>query len=123
MNDKWQREELEAVPYFDGLFAGEPDALVRSFRRGAPAARPVRGRVKGTRAFEAFVTDTTSWLTERDVSVEDVDFVVTERAAIGEVVLHLDGDAGPVDLPVAIVATASTADGSTNCGSTRAVGR
>lgn len=104
LKTKWRREELDAVPYFDGLFAGEPDALVGSFAGEPQLHDPVRGRVKGTRAFEAYVTETTSWLTERDVSVEDVDIVVTEGAAIGEVVLHLDGDAGRVDLPVAIVA-------------------
>ena len=92
------------MPYFDGLVAGEPDALVKSFAGEPELHDPVRGRVKGTRAFEAFVTKTNAWLTERKVSVEDVDFVVTERAAFGEVVLHLDTETGRVDLPVAIVA-------------------
>jgi hypothetical protein len=29
--EKWERERLEAVPYYDGLMAGEHDALVSSF--------------------------------------------------------------------------------------------
>jgi hypothetical protein len=45
-----------AVPYFDGLMAGEPDALVKSFAGQPELHDPVRGRGKGTRAFEAFVT-------------------------------------------------------------------
>ena len=31
IEDKWRLDELVAVPYFDGLMAGEPDALVGSF--------------------------------------------------------------------------------------------
>ena len=97
-------EELGAVPYFDGLAAGEPDALVKSFAGEPEVHDPVRGRVKGTRAFEGFVAESSSWLTERNVSVEDVEFVVTDGSVVGEVVLHLDGDTGRVDLPVAVVA-------------------
>ena len=45
-----------------------------------------------------------AWLSRRNVSVEDVEHVVTERRGFEEVVLHLDGETGRVDLPVAIVA-------------------
>jgi hypothetical protein len=45
--DKRRRDELEAVPYFDGLMAGEPDALVQSFATEPELHDPVRGRVKG----------------------------------------------------------------------------
>ena len=31
LQEKWEWERLEAVPYYDGLMAGEPDALIRSF--------------------------------------------------------------------------------------------
>ena len=100
-----RQEKLVTVPYFDGLMAGEPDALVGSFAVVPELHDPVRGRVRGTRAFEAFVSETSSWLSEHDVSVEDVDERVhTERHGLGEFVLHLDGRNGRVDLPVAIVA-------------------
>jgi hypothetical protein len=95
---------LAAIPYFDGLLAGEPDALVRSFAGEPELHDPVRGRVKGVRAFEAFVAETSSWLRRHNVSVEDVEHVITERHGFEEVVLHLDGQAGRVELPVAIVA-------------------
>lgn len=49
------RHELASVPYFDGLLAGEPEALVKSFAAVPELHDPVRGRVKGARAFEAFV--------------------------------------------------------------------
>ncbi len=98
------RRELVAVPYFDGLLAGEPDALVRSFAGVPELHDPVRGRVRGARAFAAFVSEAGSWLRRRNVAVEDVDHVITERHGFEEVVLHFDAEHGRVDLPVAIVA-------------------
>ena len=104
IEDKRRLDELVAVPYFDGLMSGEPDALVESFAGEPELHDPVRGRVKGTRAFEAFVTEMNAWIARRNVSVQDVDHVVTERRGFEEVVLQLDGDTGRVELPVAIVA-------------------
>ena len=101
--DKRQRE-LVAVPFFDGLMAGEPDALVESFADVPELHDPIRGRVKGTRAFRAFASEMTSWLSQRNVSVEDVGHAITERRGFEEVVLHFGGHNGRVDLPVAIVA-------------------
>ena len=98
------QHELVTVPFFDGLMAGEPDALVKSFAGEPELHHPVRGRIRGVRAFEAFVIDTKAWLTERNITVEDVTLVVEERRGFGEVVLHLDGETGRVDLPVAEVA-------------------
>jgi SnoaL-like domain len=93
------------VPYFDGLMAGETDALVRSFAGEPELHHPVRGRVKGARAFERFATDTNAWLAERNVTVDDVDLLVTPRRTVEEVVMHLDGDDGArIEVPVAIVA-------------------
>ena len=99
-----RRERLSAVPYFAGLMAGESEALIRSFACEPELHDPVRGRVKGARAFERFVVETNAWLAERNVSVDDVDLIVTDRRTVEEVVLRLDGDAGPVSLPVAIAA-------------------
>ena len=62
LEDKWRLDELVAVPYFDGLMAGEPDALVESFAAEPELHDPVRGRVKGTRAFEMFVTEMNAWI-------------------------------------------------------------
>jgi ketosteroid isomerase-like protein len=102
--DKRRRAALVAVPYFDGLLAGEPDALVESFAGEPEVHDPVRGRIKGARAFEAFIAETAAWLGERNVTVEDVEHLVAEGCGFEEVVLHLDGDAGRVAVPVAIVA-------------------
>ena len=98
------QHELVTVPFFDGLIAGEPEALVKSFAGEPELHHPVRGRIRGVRAFEAYVIDTKAWLTERNITVEDVTLVVEERRGFGEVVLHLDGESGQADLPVAEVA-------------------
>jgi hypothetical protein len=102
--DQRRRDSLVAVPYFDGLMAGNPDALVESFWGEPELHDPVRGRVSGVRAFEAFMTETSDWLAQHNARVEDVEHVILERRGFEEVILHLDGEAGPVELPVAVVA-------------------
>jgi SnoaL-like domain len=98
-----QGNSLDEVPFFDGLMTGELDALIGSFADVPELHHPVRGRIKGARAFEAYVIETNAWLREQHISVEDIEHVVVERHGFGEAVLHLDGEAGRVDLPVAIV--------------------
>jgi hypothetical protein len=102
--DQRRRDALVAVPYFDGLLAGDADPLVESFA-GAPELHdPIRGRVKGDAAFRAFVTETSAWLSANDASVDDVEHVILERNGFEEVVLHLVTGHGRLDLPVAVVA-------------------
>ena len=100
-----RRQTLATVPYFPGLLTGEIDALVGSFSGEPELHDPVRGRVKCARAFAAYVTETRAWLQGRDVTVEDVDHVVTEHGGFEEVILHLGGEKERVDLPVAVAAT------------------
>ena len=102
--DERRREHLAAVPFFDGLMTGEIDALVGSFAGEPELHHPVRGRIKGTAAFERFATDTRTWLAERNVVVEDVNFIVTPRRGVEEVVLHLERDDGRIALPLALAA-------------------
>jgi hypothetical protein len=74
--DKQQRDTIVDVPFFDGLIAGETDALVGSFAGEPEVHHPVRGRIKGVAAFTAFVAEMSAWFAERDVAVEDVERVV-----------------------------------------------
>jgi hypothetical protein len=104
LEDKWRLDELVAVPFFDGLMTGELDALVGSFVGEPELHHPVRGRIRGARAFEAYFNEMQAMFTQRIVSVEDVEHAVTERRGFEEAVVHLDGEAGRVGLPVAIVA-------------------
>jgi hypothetical protein len=97
-----RRRRLALVPFFPGLMTGETNALIESFAGEPEVHHPVRGRVKGVAAFERFVIETNTWLADHDATVEDVDFVLTPGRGVEELVLHLDGDEGAIDLPVAI---------------------
>ena len=99
-----RQRELAAVPFFDGLMAGEIGALVESFAGEPELHHPTRGRIRGARALETFVVETNAWLKQRDVSVEDIEHVVAKRHGFEEVVLHLETENGRIGLPVAIVA-------------------
>jgi catechol 2,3-dioxygenase-like lactoylglutathione lyase family enzyme len=102
VEEKWGHE-LVTVPFFDGLLTGEFDALVGSFAGEPELHHPTRGRITGVRAFKEYVTETKVWLSERNVSVENVEYVAAERHGFVEVVLHFDGETGRVGLPVAVV--------------------
>ena len=81
--DKRRREKLVAVPYFDGLEAGEPDALVESFAGEPELYDPVRGRIKGAQAFEGVRRrDAARGSRSATSSVEDVEHVILERARL-----------------------------------------
>jgi len=102
VEEKWG-QELETVPFFDGLLEGEVEPLLGSFAGEPELHHPVRGRIRGERAFSEYALDAKAWLGEHNVSVEDVLHVVTKRRGFAEVVLHLDGETGRVGLPVAVV--------------------
>lgn len=89
-----RREDRVALPCFTGLRAGEIDPLIRLFAGLPEVHQPVRGRIRGARAFGVFVTEANAWLDERNAAVEDLDLIISERRTIEEVVLHLDGDEG-----------------------------
>src|SRR5215212_6289489 len=104
LKEEARRRRQTAVPYFEGLLTGDIQALVQSFVAEPEVHHPTRGRVKGTRAFARFMADQRAWLTERNATIEHVGLVVTDSRGVEEVVLHLEGDDGPIALPVAIAA-------------------
>jgi hypothetical protein len=95
----------DAVPYYEGILADEPDALVRSFAARQPVLDDPRvGYVEGTRELRAFASGTADWLRERDAVVENVALTRTPARTVEEVVLNLLTDDGRrVELPVAVV--------------------
>jgi hypothetical protein len=99
-----QQRKVEIVPYFDGLVAGEVDALVESFVGVPKLHHPLRGSIEGEYEFREFVADTARWLREHDASVEDVHRTVLEHRGFEEVVVHLRGGGEPIDLAHAMVA-------------------
>ena len=102
--DKQRRDTIVDVPFFDGLVAGETDALVGSFAGEPEVHHPVRGRIKGVKAFTAFVAEMSAWFAEHNVEVEDVERVVLRARGFEEVLLRVDGDGGRVEVPFALVA-------------------
>ena len=100
--EKWQRE-LVTVPFFDGLLSGDFDALIGSFAGEPELHHPVRGRIRGAWAFEAYVTATNTWLHQQNASIEDVEYVVAGHRGFAEVVIHLEGEDGQVGLPVLVI--------------------
>jgi hypothetical protein len=92
------------VPYFAGVTSGETEALVGSFAGEPELHHPVRGRVKGRRAFERFVAETNAWLTASDAVISPVERIITPRRGIEETVLTLEGDHGRIEVPIAIAA-------------------
>ncbi len=95
------------MPFFAGVLTGEMDALIGSFAGEPELHHPVRGRIRGERAFAAYATETKEWLEGREASIEDVDHIVKPSDGVEEVVLHLGGQPGRVDLPVAVSASKS----------------
>ena len=95
----------DAVAYYEGILAEEPEALIRSFAGEPRVNDPRVGHVEGAGELRAFVSGTADWLRERDAVVENVALTRTQTRTVEEVVLHLIGDdGGRVELPVAIVA-------------------
>src|SRR4051794_28609306 len=101
IRERRRRKELRSISFFDGLLSGEMDALIGSFAGEPELHHPIRGRVKGERAFEHFVTYTRNWFDGQDVTVEDVNLLLTPGRGVEEVVLHFESDDGAVALPMA----------------------
>jgi hypothetical protein len=102
--ERRRADRLRSVPYFDGMFAGEIDALVGSFAGEPELHHPVRGRIKGEAAFRLFVADTNARLAVLHAEVQDVSVVLTHDRGIEEVVVHLDGDTGRIEVAMALAA-------------------
>ena len=99
-----RRARVQGVSFFDGLISGEIDALVGSFAGEPEVHQPVSGRIRGASAFARFVSYTTGWMHDSGVSVEDVDSIATPSRGVEEFVLHVDGEGGRIELPMALAA-------------------
>jgi hypothetical protein len=99
-----RQARMEGVSFFDGLTSGEIDALVGSFAGEPEVHQPVSGRIRGASAFRRFVAYTTGWMHDSGVSVEDVDAIRTPSRGVEEFVLHVPGDGGRTELPMALAA-------------------
>jgi len=104
LREQGAESDNDAVAYYEGIMAGEPEALVRSFAAEPVLDDPRVGYVEGARRLRAFANGTADWLRERDAVVENVALTLTPTRTVEEVVLHLlADDGGRVELPVAVV--------------------
>lgn len=103
LGQRQHTDHIAAVPYYDGILAEDPDALVGSFAGVPELHHPVRGRIKGRDAFTRYVQDTADHLRRTHHTVEPVALLVTPRRTVEEVVLRYDSARGKVEFPVAIV--------------------
>src|SRR4051812_26283318 len=92
---------LTAVAFFDGLLTGEIEPLLGSFAGEPDVHHPVRGHIRGAEAFARFAADTTAWLAEHDVTVEDGEFLLTSAVGVEEFLLRPGGGR---DVPLALAA-------------------
>jgi hypothetical protein len=104
LREKWERDRLDEIPYYDGLVSGELEALVRSFAGQPVLLDPRRGRVIGVPGFERYVDELNAWFTELNMTFDPVGAFEVPGRVVEEVAIHLDGESGRVDVPVAIVA-------------------
>jgi hypothetical protein len=74
----------DAVPYYEGIMADEPDALVRSFAGQPVLDDPRVGRIEGARGLRDFVSGMADWLRERDAVVENVALTRTQTRTVAE---------------------------------------
>jgi hypothetical protein len=95
----------DAIPYYEGIMADEPDALIRSFAGQPHLNDPRLGQVEGASKLRDFAFEMGYWLRKRDAVVENVALTCLPIRTVEEVVLHLLGDEGAarIELPVAIV--------------------
>jgi hypothetical protein len=59
----------DASPYYEGIMADEPDALIRSFAGQHVLNDPRLGHVEGARELRDFVSAMADWLRKRDAVV------------------------------------------------------
>lgn len=94
----------EPVPYWDGMTSGETEALIGGFAGEPELHHPIRGRVKGRRAFERYVDETNAWMQEHNAVAGPLERIITPRRAIEETIVTFDSDAGRLELPMAVAA-------------------
>jgi hypothetical protein len=106
IRDREAESANDAIPYYEGIMANQPEALVRSFVAEPILDDPRVGYVQGARQLRAFAIGTAEWLRERDAVVENVALTPIPTRTVEEVVVHLlsEKEGGErVELPVAIV--------------------
>jgi hypothetical protein len=115
--------ELAEVPFFDGLMTGELDAVVGSFADEPELHHPVRGRIRGARAFATYVSETNAWLSRAMPRLSTSHTSSLGRVALGRWSFTSGERADESGFRWRSSPTGSSTEASTNCGCTTAAGR
>jgi hypothetical protein len=85
--ERQARQRVVDVPYYDGLVAGEPDALVAAFAGEPQVHHPVRGRIKGEWQLRAYAAEVAGWFGTRGAQAQELLHVVGPQRGFEEVVI------------------------------------
>jgi hypothetical protein len=85
--ERHERQKIVDVPYYDGLLAGEPDALIGAFSGEPLVFHPVRGRVRGEWQLRAYASETRGWFRARDGRAQELLHVVGPERGFEEVLV------------------------------------
>jgi hypothetical protein len=85
--ERQARQKIVDVPYYDGLVAGEPDALVAAFSGVPEVHHPVRGRLKGELPLRVYATEVAGWFGARSAEARELLHVVGPERGFEEVVI------------------------------------
>jgi hypothetical protein len=98
--ERQARQRIVDVPFYDGILAGEPEALVAAFAGEPEIFHPVRGRIKGEWQLRAFADEAAGWMRARGGDAQELLHVVGAQRGFEELVLR--SPAG--ELPIGLVA-------------------
>jgi hypothetical protein len=98
--ERQAREKIVAVPYYDGLLANEPDALIASFSGEPTVFHPVRGRIKGEWQLRTYAAEVSGWFRARGGGAEELLHVIGPERGFEEVLVTSPNGT----LPLALVA-------------------
>jgi hypothetical protein len=97
--ERHERQKIIDVPYYDGLLAGEPDALIGAFAAEPVIFHPVRGRIRGEWQLRAYAAEVRGWFRAGGAQAQELLHVVGPARGFEEVLVK--SPAG--ELPMAFV--------------------
>lgn len=96
--ERQERQKIVDVPYYDGLLAGEPDALIGAFAGEPLLFHPVRGRIRGEWELRTYSAEVRAWFKARGRAVQEQLHVVGPERGFEEVLVTSPAGRFPIGL-------------------------
>ncbi|MGS0685163.1 nuclear transport factor 2 family protein [Nakamurella sp. GG22] len=90
--------------YFSAVTRGDTQLLERAWPGEVVVFDPRAGKVRGHRQLRRFIHRNQLWLSERNARTETIASTRFGNRAVVELLVHIDGDSGRSEWPVAVVA-------------------